>query len=224
MPHSDDPPALFAVPGNHDWYDGLTAFLRFFCQGGWVGGWKTEQRRSYFAVKLPQRWWLLGIDIQFDTYIDAPQIDYFRTVAAAHRGRRRHHPVQRQAELGRGRQAEVERLRDPRLLHHRGARQGPGPGAADARRRPAPLRPLRGGGRRAGADHLRRWRGLPVGDPAGQGRPHAAARHPQRRRGGQAAAVAGSPGGRPTRRPPSPAGWRCGCSTGSRAATRGSSR
>ena len=83
MPHSDDPPALFAVPGNHDWYDGLTAFLRFFCQGGWVGGWKTEQRRSYFAVKLPQRWWLLGIDIQFDTYIDAPQIDYFRTVAAA---------------------------------------------------------------------------------------------------------------------------------------------
>jgi hypothetical protein len=83
MPHADDPPALFAIPGNHDWYDGLTAFLRFFCQGGWVGGWKTEQRRSYFAVKLPQRWWLLGIDIQFDTYIDAPQIEYFRSVAAS---------------------------------------------------------------------------------------------------------------------------------------------
>ena len=81
LPHADDPPALFAIPGNHDWYDGLTAFLRFFCQGGWVGGWKTEQRRSYFAVKLPQRWWLLGIDIQFDTYIDAPQIEYFRNVA-----------------------------------------------------------------------------------------------------------------------------------------------
>ena len=46
-----------------------------------MGGWRTEQRRSYFAVKLPQRWWLLGIDIQFDTYIDAPQIDYFRAVA-----------------------------------------------------------------------------------------------------------------------------------------------
>ena len=81
LPHADEPPALFAVPGNHDWYDGLTAFLRFFCQGGWVGGWRTEQRRSYFAVKLPQRWWLLGIDIQFDTYIDAPQLDYFRSVA-----------------------------------------------------------------------------------------------------------------------------------------------
>ena len=83
MPHSDDRRRRSSrIPGNHDWYDGLTAFLRFFCQGGWVGGWKTEQRRSYFAVKLPQRWWLLGIDIQFDTYIDAPQIEYFRNVAA----------------------------------------------------------------------------------------------------------------------------------------------
>jgi hypothetical protein len=81
LPHADDPPSLFAIPGNHDWYDGLTSFLRFFCQGGWIGGWQTEQRRSYFAVKLPQRWWLLGIDIQFDTYIDAPQIAYFRAVA-----------------------------------------------------------------------------------------------------------------------------------------------
>ena len=142
LPHADDPPALFAIPGNHDWYDGLTAFLRFFCQGGWVGGWKTEQRRSYFAVKLPQRWWLLGIDIQFDTYIDAPQIEYFRNVAARDPGRRRHHPVQRQAELGRGRQAGVEGVRHPRLLHHRGAGQEAGPGAADAGRRPAPLRAL----------------------------------------------------------------------------------
>jgi hypothetical protein len=81
LPHSDEPPTLFAIPGNHDWYDGLTAFLRFFCQGQWVGGWRTEQRRSYFAVKLPQRWWLIGIDIQFDTYIDAPQIAYFQRVA-----------------------------------------------------------------------------------------------------------------------------------------------
>ena len=81
MPHADDPPTMFAIPGNHDWYDGLTAFLRFFCQGGWIGGWRTEQKRSYFAVKLPQQWWLLGIDIQFDTYIDKPQMDYFRRVA-----------------------------------------------------------------------------------------------------------------------------------------------
>lgn len=72
---------LFAIPGNHDWYDGLTSFLRFFCQGSSIGAWRTQQRRSYFAVRLPQHWWLLGIDIQFDTYFDAPQIDYFRAVA-----------------------------------------------------------------------------------------------------------------------------------------------
>jgi hypothetical protein len=40
------------------------------------------QRRSYWAVRLPQRWWLLGIDIQFNTYIDAPQLEYFRKAVA----------------------------------------------------------------------------------------------------------------------------------------------
>jgi hypothetical protein len=102
-----DSPAVLAVPGNHDWYDGLTAFLRVFCQswlddpsspqspesrqdGGtlrrvdqasrnmeFMGGWRTLQSRSYFAAKLPHNWWVWGIDIQFDTYIDAPQLAYF---------------------------------------------------------------------------------------------------------------------------------------------------
>ena len=48
-----------------------------------IGGWRTEQRRSYFAVKLPQRWWLLGLDIQFDTYIDEPQVKYFEETLTA---------------------------------------------------------------------------------------------------------------------------------------------
>ena len=76
------PPLLFAVPGNHDWYDGLTSFLRLFTQGRWIGGWKTEQRRSYFAVNLPHDWWLWGIDIQLNADIDKPQLDYFRALAA----------------------------------------------------------------------------------------------------------------------------------------------
>ena len=71
-------PDLFAIPGNHDWYDGLTNFIRLFCQQEWVGAWKTRQNRSYFALKLPHGWWLWGIDVQFDTYIDAPQLAYFR--------------------------------------------------------------------------------------------------------------------------------------------------
>ncbi len=74
-------PDLFAVPGNHDWYDGLTAFMRQFCQQRGIGAWETRQTRSYFALRLPQRWWLLGIDIQLGSDIDKPQLDYFKKVA-----------------------------------------------------------------------------------------------------------------------------------------------
>lgn len=76
-----DQPTLFALPGNHDWYDGLTSFLRVFAQRRTFGGWATEQTRSYFAVELPNRWWLLAIDTQFDDYVDAPQLEYFRDVS-----------------------------------------------------------------------------------------------------------------------------------------------
>lgn len=74
----DTAPHLFAIPGNHDWYDGLTSFMRLFCQGNWIGAWKTRQQRSYVALQLSDRWWLWATDIQFDTYIDGPQLDYFR--------------------------------------------------------------------------------------------------------------------------------------------------
>jgi hypothetical protein len=74
-------PRLYAIPGNHDWYDGLTAFSRLFAQGRWIGGWKTEQKRSYFAARLPNRWWLLGTDVQLHSDIDKPQLDYFCQVA-----------------------------------------------------------------------------------------------------------------------------------------------
>jgi hypothetical protein len=75
---ADPAPVLVALPGNHDWYDGLTAFLRLYAQRRSLGGWRTVQTRSYFAVQLPQRWWLVGIDTQLGTYIDDPQIRYFR--------------------------------------------------------------------------------------------------------------------------------------------------
>jgi hypothetical protein len=75
------PPAVFALPGNHDWYDGLEGFTRRFCQHGWLGGWRTHQSHSYFAVLLPQRWWLWGVDTQLDAYIDRPQLEFFRRTA-----------------------------------------------------------------------------------------------------------------------------------------------
>jgi len=80
LPRSEHPdkPDLYALPGNHDWYDGLVSFLRVFCaRDGGVGDWNTRQRRSYFAIKLPNGWWIWAIDIQLDTYIDDIQLDYF---------------------------------------------------------------------------------------------------------------------------------------------------
>jgi len=82
----DRVPHLYVVPGNHDWYDGLTSFTRLFCQGRWVGGWKTRQKRSYFALKLPYGWWLWGTDIQLQSDIDLPQKQYFERVAAEMKG------------------------------------------------------------------------------------------------------------------------------------------
>lgn len=78
LPVADDAPLLVALPGNHDWYDGLTAFVRLFGQGRQVGGWRTGQSRSYFVVELPQRWWLVGLDTQLGTDIDEPQRLFFR--------------------------------------------------------------------------------------------------------------------------------------------------
>jgi len=80
-------PHVFAIPGNHDWYDGLSAFSRLFMSdvgGRWFAGWATRQSRSYFALKLPNRWWLLGADSQLQSDIDPPQMEYFRHVAEAH--------------------------------------------------------------------------------------------------------------------------------------------
>jgi hypothetical protein len=76
-----DAPVLFAIPGNHDWYDGLTSFSRQFCQRRTIGAWQTEQFRSYFALKLIRNWWIWGIDIQLGADIDYPQLCYFRGIA-----------------------------------------------------------------------------------------------------------------------------------------------
>lgn len=78
-----DHPALFMIPGNHDWYDGLTLFLSMFCRGYPTpfGSWRTQQHRSYFSLQLPDNWWLWGIDVQLTEDIDQPQANYFISVA-----------------------------------------------------------------------------------------------------------------------------------------------
>ncbi len=82
------PRLTFAIPGNHDWYDGLNAFDYLFCQarygeagGSSLGSLHFTQHRSYFAIRLPYNWWIWGGDIQFSDYLDAGQTRYFQTVA-----------------------------------------------------------------------------------------------------------------------------------------------
>jgi hypothetical protein len=75
-------PDVFAIPGNHDWFDSLIAFSRMFCrpERGFAGC-RTRQTRSYFALHLPRDWWLLGIDLQLGADFDEPQVRYFQKVA-----------------------------------------------------------------------------------------------------------------------------------------------
>jgi Calcineurin-like phosphoesterase len=92
-PDGNVPPAsrhVFAIPGNHDWYDGLNAFDDQFCrarasrymrQGRRFGDFQTCQHRSSFAIKLPHNWWIWGADIQLTNALDSGQLDYFTAVA-----------------------------------------------------------------------------------------------------------------------------------------------
>jgi hypothetical protein len=73
---------LFAIPGSHDWYDGLLNFSNIFCRHRSLGGLKTRQTRSYFALLLPHRWWLWGVDLQFGDYLDETQLTYFAEAAS----------------------------------------------------------------------------------------------------------------------------------------------
>jgi hypothetical protein len=76
---------LLTIPGNHDWYDGLVTYLAIFCRdkSTAVGDWGTRQRRSYFAAKLTDKWWVWGIDIALVRDMDQPQADYFVSIASA---------------------------------------------------------------------------------------------------------------------------------------------
>lgn len=88
LPRPDDgdaskAPKIFAIPGNHDWYDSLAGFSFLFMENHfgksrWFAGWEAKQERSYFAIKLPAGWWLFGTDMQLSSSLDTPQMEYFR--------------------------------------------------------------------------------------------------------------------------------------------------
>lgn len=73
-------PQVWALPGNHDWYDSLSCFRRLFCMDNDFGPWKSPQRLSYFAIKLPHNWSVFGIDLQLTHDLDQRQLWYFREI------------------------------------------------------------------------------------------------------------------------------------------------
>lgn len=73
-------PHLYALPGNHDWYDGLTNFVKIFCKKRIIGNWETYQQYSYFAIKLPHNVWIWAIDVQLESEMDLAQMEYFRRI------------------------------------------------------------------------------------------------------------------------------------------------
>lgn len=85
-----EPPLLLAIPGNHDWYDGLGSFDQVFCAGSRIGMWQTRQERSYWAVRLTPAdvpdtptWWVWGVDLQLGNRFDRRQLGYFEEQALA---------------------------------------------------------------------------------------------------------------------------------------------
>lgn len=77
---NDDAPKAFIIPGNHDWYDGLQTFIRCILFRNFIGGWEMPQKRSYWALKLPKGWWVLGVDLALNDDIDMHQYKYFAKI------------------------------------------------------------------------------------------------------------------------------------------------
>uniref|UniRef100_K3WH55 Uncharacterized protein n=1 Tax=Globisporangium ultimum (strain ATCC 200006 / CBS 805.95 / DAOM BR144) TaxID=431595 RepID=K3WH55_GLOUD len=73
-------PSVFAIPGNHDWFDGLNTFTRFICQRDWLGGWFLPQKTSHFCLKLPHGWWLFGVDLALEDDVNTEQFSVFKNI------------------------------------------------------------------------------------------------------------------------------------------------
>ncbi|RNF23168.1 uncharacterized protein Tco025E_02862 [Trypanosoma conorhini] len=70
-------PLLFAIPGNHDWLDGLVTFKKYIVAEKWLGGWLMPQRSSFFILTLPHNWYVFCGDTGSIADIDCEQRNYF---------------------------------------------------------------------------------------------------------------------------------------------------
>ena len=146
--------------------DGVPAAVH---PGPVIGGWRTEQKRSYWTVRLPHGWWLVGLDSQLDSYFDDPQLQLLR--GDPHRqpvaGRQRHRLLRPRPPGSRPPSGNPDAFNglewfernfvtSRRVAGQQRARADGGPGAAVAQRRQAPLPALRRAPRRTEAPAARR--------------------------------------------------------------------
>lgn len=71
-----------AIPQNHDWFDSASTFCRYFVaqdKGDFLGA-RTPQRQTYFALKLPHGFWVLGFDWALTGDLDRQQLEAFKAL------------------------------------------------------------------------------------------------------------------------------------------------
>lgn len=79
------PFTLAALPQNHDWMDSASTFGRYFLRSKksrCLLAAEIPQQQSYFCVRLPQGWWLLGLDFALTDDIDRDQFEQFKNLAS----------------------------------------------------------------------------------------------------------------------------------------------
>lgn len=78
-PFAPDQKLVAAIPQNHDWFDSASTFCRYFVHDEKAGlaGARAPQTRSYFAIALPQDWFVLGFDFALTGDLDRQQYEAF---------------------------------------------------------------------------------------------------------------------------------------------------
>ncbi len=80
---STDTAAMVAIPGNHDWYGGISLFDEVFVLADdFAGHWNAAQTERWWVVRLPHGWWMWGLDTALDNTLEAAQADYFTEASA----------------------------------------------------------------------------------------------------------------------------------------------
>ncbi len=101
---------IYLIPGNHDWYDSLAAFVRRFCHRRSLGAFRTKQRRSYWIVELSDGWEIWAADIQLGREVDATQFQFFSKRAESLDEHTRVILCAAEPEVVSGRRAAADRL------------------------------------------------------------------------------------------------------------------